>query len=222
MTTPFIRNHQYNLIKKLTGQLQHACSTVADLKVIDAVRQSTVMKIVEAFPDATASQRQLLESVSELKRTEQFQQYLLELEPYVTEFPQLSEQQIKKLFPKVKKLKVPDTAAIDRRFKTYLGWTDIASSRMFIVYELDGRLVGIEGRFTPTNKKSVCFVCNRHEEVALVTAATKKPANAPIDYYKAIGNYMCASSEGCNKNITDTEALETFLRNVTGEAKPQR
>ncbi|MDQ0114853.1 FusB/FusC family EF-G-binding protein [Paenibacillus harenae] len=218
MTTPFIRNHQYNLIKKLVGQLQHACTTIADRKVIEAVRQGTLMKISEAFPEATEQQRQMLESVSAMQRTEQFQAYLHELEAYVESFSQVTDQQMKKLYPKVKKLKAPDLAAIDRRRMTYLGWTDIASNRMYLVSELDGKLVGVEGRFTPTNKKSVCFLCNRHEEVALFTAVTKsKPANAPADYYKAIGNYICASSEACNSNITDTAALERFVRDVVGE-----
>jgi hypothetical protein len=220
MTTPFIRNHQYNLIKKLVGQLQHACNTVADRKVIEAVRQNTLMKINEAFPQATEQQKQMLDSVSAMQRTEQFQAYLQELEPYVESFVQATDQQVKKLFPKVKKLKTPDLAAIDLRKITYLGWTDIASSRMYLVYELGDKLVGVEGRFTPTNKKSVCFVCNRHEEVALFTALTKsKPANASADYYKAIGNYLCASSEACNRNITDTAALERFVRDIVGEDK---
>ncbi|MGO4373349.1 FusB/FusC family EF-G-binding protein [Paenibacillus sp. 2TAB19] len=220
MTTPFIRNHQYNLIKKLVGQLQHACNTVADRKVIEAVRQSTLMKISEAFPQATEQQKQMLDSVSAMQRTEQFQAYLQELEPYVESFVQATDQQVKKLFPKVKKLKTPDLAAIDLRKFTYLGWTDIASSRMYLVYELGDKLVGVEGRFTPTNKKSVCFVCNRHEEVALFTALTKsKPANASADYYKAIGNYLCVNSEACNRNITDKSALERFVRDIVGEHK---
>ncbi|WP_370636339.1 FusB/FusC family EF-G-binding protein [Cohnella sp. CFH 77786] len=114
-------------------------------------------------------------------------------------------------------MKVPDLASLDGRHITYLGWLDIAAGKQFIVYPLDGRLVGIEGRFTPAGKKSMCFVCNRQEEVALFTAITKaRPANASPDYYKAIGNYMCVSSETCNRNITDVAALETFLRNVLG------
>ncbi|WP_337104287.1 FusB/FusC family EF-G-binding protein [Paenibacillus sp. YIM B09110] len=220
MTTPFIRNHQYNLIKKLVGQLQHACNTVADRKVIEAVRQSTLMKINESFPQATEQQKQMLESVAAMQRTEQFQAYLQELVPYVESFVEATDQQIKKLFPKVKKLKTPNMGTIDRSHMTYLGWTDIASSRMYLVYELGGKLVGVEGRFTPTNKKSVCFVCNRHEEVALFTALTKsKPANASADYYKAIGNYLCASSEACNRNISDTAALERFIQGVVGEER---
>ncbi|MGZ9585684.1 FusB/FusC family EF-G-binding protein [Paenibacillus marinisediminis] len=217
MSAPFIRNHQYNLVKKQVGILQHACNTVSDRKVVESVRFSASSKIIEEFPDATELQRQSLEQISALKTDGDFRQYLLSLEPYLAEFAQVTDKQLKKLFPKSKKLKVPDLTAIDYRYVTYLGWTDIATNKLYIVYHLNGQLVGIEGRFTPVNRKSVCFLCNRHEEVALFSAITKsKPANASPDYYKAIGNYMCVNSDACNKNITDIAPLEKFIHAVVG------
>ncbi|MFX3634765.1 MAG: FusB/FusC family EF-G-binding protein [Candidatus Pristimantibacillus sp.] len=218
MVTPFIRNYQYNLIKKQTNLLQNACNTVSDPKVVEAVRLSSLSKIIEAFPEVTELQKQYLERLSTLNRTEDFQLYLHAMVPLMTEFKQLTAAQIKKLFPKVKKLKVPDLSAFDYRYVTYMGWTDIASNRLFIVYELGDQLIGIEGKLTPTNKKSTCFLCNRHEEVALFSAISKsKPANASPDYYKAIGNYMCVNSDICNKNITDVTVLEKFISNLTGK-----
>jgi hypothetical protein len=84
---------------------------------------------------------------------------------------------------------------------------------------LNGQLVGVEGKYSPTNKKSICFLCNRHEEVAFFSAITKsKPANASPDYYKAIGNYLCVNSDICNKNITDVTALEKFIYDVVGRS----
>ncbi|BBH20070.1 elongation factor G-binding protein [Paenibacillus baekrokdamisoli] len=217
MVKPFIRNHQYNLIKKQAVMLQNACNTVSDRKVLESVKYSAQSKIVEAFPDVTELQLQMLEKISTINTAGEFQQYLLSLEPYLTEFVEVTEKQLKKLFPKIKKLKVPDLAAIDYRYVTYLGWTDIATNKLFLVYYLNGQLVGVEGRYTPVNKKSICFLCNRHEEVALFSAITKsKPANASPDYYKAIGNYLCVNSDTCNKNITDVTALEKFIHDVVG------
>lgn len=197
--------------------LQNACNTVSDRKVLESVKYSAQSKIVEAFPDVTELQLQMLEKISTINTAGEFQQYLLSLEPYLTEFVEVTEKQLKKLFPKIKKLKVPDLAAIDYRYVTYLGWTDIATNKLFLVYYLNGQLVGVEGRYTPVNKKSICFLCNRHEEVALFSAITKsKPANASPDYYKAIGNYLCVNSDTCNKNITDVTALEKFIHDVVG------
>ncbi|OAB38415.1 FusB/FusC family EF-G-binding protein [Paenibacillus glacialis] len=215
MFKPFIRNHQYNLIKKQTGLLQHACNTVSDPKVVEAVRYSAQSKIMEALPDANEHQKQTLEKVSTLNTAGEFHHYLSSLEPYMTEFAHVTEKQIKKLFPKIKKLKIPELAEIDSRYVTYLGWIDIATNKLFLVYHLNGQLVGVEGKYTLANKKSFCLLCNRHEEVAFYLVNTKsKPANASPDYYKAIGNYLCVNSETCNKNITDVTALEKFIHDV--------
>ncbi|UHA75146.1 FusB/FusC family EF-G-binding protein [Paenibacillus sp. 481] len=217
MSVPFIRNHQYNVVKKQADILHNACNTVADPKVVESVRLGAHDKIVEAFPDATALQKQALETILALKTAGDFQQYLRSLEPLLAEFTPVTDKQLKKLFPKNKKLKLPDLAAIDYRYVTYHGWTDIATNKLFIVYHLNGQLVGVEGRFTPVNKKVVCFLCNRHTEGALFSAITKsKPANASPDYYKAIGNYMCVNSDACNANITDVAPLEKFIHAVIG------
>lgn len=217
MIQPFIRNHQFNVVKKQTNLLQTACNTVSDPRVVDAVRSSTVAKIIEAFPHATELALQSLTKVSALKKTEEFQHFLHELEPQMTEWTPVTVAQIKKLFPKVKKLKLPDLAAYDYRYMTYMGWTDVAANRMFLLYRQDEQLIGIEGKMTPVQKKGVCFLCNRHAEVALFSAVTKfKPANASPDYYKAIGNYMCVSSEACNSHIADVTALEKFIGVVLG------
>ncbi|UVI33692.1 FusB/FusC family EF-G-binding protein [Paenibacillus spongiae] len=216
MVKPFIRNHQYNFIHKQVGLLKHACNTVSDPRVVEAVRDRTQYKILEAFPEATELEKQRLEPSTTLRADGEFRDYLNALEPYMAEFGEVTGKQLNKLFPKIKKLKTPDLTAIDYRYVTYLGWTDIATNKMFLVYHLNGQAVGVEGRFTPANK-GVCFLCNRHAEVALFSAITKsKPANASPDYYKAIGNYLCVNSDVCNKNITDVTALERFVQEVMG------
>jgi hypothetical protein len=216
MNQPFIRNHQYNFIKKQTGILQQACLT-ADRKVIDTVRGSAEAKILEMFPEAGESQIQELLRISALNTAEDFQEYLHSLETHVTEFPGLTENKIKKLFPKNKKLKIPDLSAIDCRFVTYLSWIDISANKLFLVYPLEGQLIGVEGRFTPANKKGVCCLCSRNKEIALFSAVCKsKPANASPDYYKAVGNYMCLDGGECNKDITDTASLEKLLLDIVG------
>ncbi|MDF2961451.1 MAG: Fibronectin-binding family protein, partial [Paenibacillus sp.] len=123
--------------------------------------------------------------------------------------------QIQKLFPKNKKLKIPDLSAIDNRYVTYLSWADISTNKLFMVYHLNGQFIGVEGKYTPTNKKSFCFLCNRYEDLALFSAISqKRPANSSPDYYKAVGNYLCMNSHECNKNITDITYLEKFIDTV--------
>lgn len=214
MNTPFIRNHHYNLIKKQVGQLQHACNNGADPKVIEAVEFNALSNILEAFPETTKEQKQTIEQFVGMRKTEDFHQYLSSLNPYLEEFSEVSGKQITKLFPKNKKLRTPNLNTIDHRKISYLGWVDIATQKLFIVYHLNGKTVGIQGRYTPANK-GVCFLCNGIGDVALFSAITKsKPANASPDYYKAIGNYLCTDSAKCNERITNVAVLEKFLQEV--------
>ncbi|GAA3407783.1 FusB/FusC family EF-G-binding protein [Paenibacillus hodogayensis] len=214
MHSPFIRNHQYNMIKKQAGLVLYALRTVADRNVIQSVRETAEFTIAELFREP--EQRERVQGISRLEIAEQFEAYLAELKSELLEFPPLTEKQIVKLFPKNKKLKVPDLNLLDRRSLSYLSWTDIATNKMFLVYPLDGQWIGLEGSFTPTHKKSYCFVCNRQEDLSLFSALSKKrPEKASPDYYKTVGNYLCTDHEKCNRNITDLSALEKFIAAVT-------
>lgn len=215
MIEPFIRNHQYNVIKKQAGILQHASKTVTDPNVLEVVKYRSEAKVIEAFSELTDIQIQLLSRISSLNTTEDIQQYVSSLEPYLIEFPEVTEKQIKKLFPKNKKLKIPNLSTINYRSITYIGWLDIAKNKMFIVYNMNGDVVGVEGKYTLTHKKNTCSLCKGYGKVALFSAISKsKPANASPDYYKAFGNYMCIDSDECNKNITDVTYLEKFIQDV--------
>ncbi|MGG4103229.1 FusB/FusC family EF-G-binding protein [Paenibacillus lautus] len=210
MSTPFIRNHQFNVIKKQSEFLLKTLRTVADRKVLETVRYRAVTNVMEAFPSLTEDQKRMLSEISTIERAEDFQKYLNALEPYLEPYPTITLKQIQKLFPKNKKLKVPDLQSIDFRYVTYLGWVDIATNKLFIIYPFEGRFIGIEGRITPTNKKGYCLFCNRHQELALFSVKTK-PAVASPDNLSFIGQYVCLDSQACNHSITDTGALEKFL-----------
>lgn len=217
MCEPFIRNHHYNFIKNQANSVLYALRTVGDPKILESVRFSAQTKVAELFPDVTDERKKILESISDLKTAEDFHQYLQSLEPYLTEFPQITETQIRKLFPKNKKLKLPDLAQIDFRYVSYLSWIDISTNKMFIVYHMNGQFVGVEGRYTATNKKSYCFACNKIEELVLFSAVSKKrPAHASPDYYNSVGNYLCMNGHECNANMTDVSSLEKFIDSVLG------
>ncbi|MFC5406022.1 FusB/FusC family EF-G-binding protein [Cohnella soli] len=210
-----IANHQFNYIKQQADHLLHAVRTVADRQVLASTRSGAEANVLSLFPELQGDERERLILISRLERAEDFKHYLDDLERYRTEFPPISKGEILKLFPKSKKLAIPDLARIDWKTLTYLSWLDVAANRTYIVYPLDGRFVGIEGRMTPANKKSYCFACNGFEEIGLFTAVSKKkPANASPDYYKALGQYLCLHGHDCNKNMTDTTSLEKFIREL--------
>ncbi|WP_027086941.1 FusB/FusC family EF-G-binding protein [Cohnella panacarvi] len=216
MNEPFIRNHQYNCIRDQAESVLRALRTVSDPMIVESVRSGAQAKVAALFTGLTDYRKALLESIAVMKTADDIRSYLQALEPYRVAFPWISEQQIRKLFPKNKKLKLPDFAQIDLRRVTYLSWIDIQTNKMYIVYEAGGQFVGVEGRYTESNKKSYCFACNRYEELVFFSAISKnRPANASSDDYRSVGNYICLNGHDCNNNITDVSALEKFIVSVT-------
>lgn len=211
MNTPFIRNHQFNLIKKQTKFVLHTLRTVADRRVLETVRYSAVTNMIGVFAALTEPQKQIMEQVTTFETADDFHNYIAELESYLEPYPAITQQQIQKLFPKSKKLKIPDLGLLDFRYMTYLSWVDIASNRLFIIYPHEGHFIGIEGRITPTHRKGYCLFCNRHQELAYFYVKTK---NASPDNISAVGQYVCLDNHVCNQSITDTASLEKFILSV--------
>ncbi|WP_310550627.1 FusB/FusC family EF-G-binding protein [Paenibacillus glufosinatiresistens] len=213
MSMTFIRNHQMNVIQKQADFVLKTLRSVADRGVIETVRHSAAASIFEQFPDLTEERREMLGRLTSLQTAEEFQEYLSGLEPYREPMPPITTKQLQKLFPKHKKLKLPDLEAVDFRELTYLSWTDIATNRLFIVYPLEEQYIGMEGRLTPVNKKGYCVFCNRNHELAFFSVHTRAVHASP-DHFSIFGHYICLDNKECNRSITGTEALEKFIRTV--------
>ncbi|MGQ8871169.1 FusB/FusC family EF-G-binding protein [Paenibacillus sp. TSA_86.1] len=208
MNTPFIHNHQYNFIYKQAEFLLKTLRSVVDPKVLDTVRYTVSTNAVGIFDHLTSEQKQLLEQLSMYNTPHDVQQYLNQLEAYLIPYPQVTAKQIQKLFPKAKKLKLPDLESIDYAHTTYLRWIDIATSRLFIVYPHEGKFLGIEGRLAATNKKGYCMFCHRHQELGFYNVKTKAQS---ADNFASMGQYVCMDDKACNESITDISMLERFL-----------
>lgn len=210
MTEKFIKNEQFNFIKKQIAFIKDSMKKNIPQNVLASVIDLANAKILDLFPNASLEQQEML-NLSSLKTDKEYEQYIEHLSDYLLPFPTITEQQLKKMFPKHKKLKLPDLSMIDHSQLTYLSWNDLRSNKKFIVYELDGEMVGIECEFAPTSKKNLCSFCNSFGEVAYFSTVTKaKKSNNP-DYYKAIGNLICAESSECNKKTTNVDYITTFL-----------
>ncbi|QCJ45092.1 elongation factor G-binding protein [Bacillus sp. S3] len=210
MDEKFIKNEQFNFIKRQVDLIKDSYKKNTDPSVIKAVRELANAQILELFPHAAGEQAERLD-LSKWKTDAEFDQYLQALAKCLIPFPTLTEQQVKKMFPKAKKLKVPNLLAFDFEKMTYLSWSDISTNKKFIIYELNKNLMGIECKYSILNKDNICSFCNRFGKVAFITTITKaKKSNNP-DYYKAIGNYICLDSAECNKKITSVAYLTEFL-----------
>jgi hypothetical protein len=215
MTEKFIKNEQLNFIKKQIALIKDSMKKNVPPNVLTAVIDLANAKIMDLFPNGSSEQHAMLD-LSKLKTDHEYERYIGQLSEFVLPFPNITEQQLKKMFPKQKKLKLPDLSNIDHSRLTYLSWNDLRSNKKFIVYELDGKMAGIECEFTPTSKKNLCSICNCFGEVVYFSTVTKAKKAKNPDYYKAIGNLICADSSECNKKITDVEYLNTFLKESLG------
>lgn len=216
MTEKFMKNEQLNFIKRQIAIIKDSIKKNVSSNVLTATIDLANAKILELFPTASAEQQEMLD-LSKLKSDDEYEQYIKHLSSFVLPFPKLTDQQLKKMFPKNKKLKLPDLVTIDHSKLTYLSWNDIGTNKKFVVYELEGEMVGIECRLAPISKKNMCSICNSFGEVAYFSTVTKAKKSKNPDYYKSIGNIICVDSAECNSTITSVEYLEAFLKDSLGK-----
>lgn len=215
MTEKFIKNEHLNFIKKQVLLIKDSSKKNLPSSVFTSLKDLSNAKILDLIPNVSLDQQKILD-LSQLKTDGEYQQYIQHLTEFLLPFPEITEQQLKKMFPKSKKLKLPDLSKIELTQLTYLSWNDLRSNRKYIIYELDGELVGIECKVSPNPKTNICSLCKCAGEVSYFSAVTKaKKSNNP-DYFRSIGNLICKDSSECNKKITNTLYLENIIRETLG------
>ncbi|TFE02076.1 FusB/FusC family EF-G-binding protein [Jeotgalibacillus salarius] len=207
----FISNEQFNVIKSQIIGMQKQAVVTSDEGVKTAVKEAAEAKVHDVFQDLTPDQETLISGIAELETEEERTKFLMNLTPYRKTFPEVSPADLRGLFPKVKKLFIPDLERFDFRALTYLGWKDISQSRQYFVYFKNGELKGIQGRYVISARKGICGVCNRYGDVAL-TSIQNKPRES--EELKSYGQYICYDSKECNQAIQDSARLEAFLDQV--------
>jgi hypothetical protein len=208
---PFIRNDQYNFINYQIQVLINGYSTVNDPGVLVALKSLVRDKVFNLFDVLNAEQERLLEPVVNIKDSEQGQNYLTELREFVIPFQSVNETTLKKLFPKVKKLKIPRLNELDFKELSYLGWNDYGQESKYIVAQDDGKLKGFKGTFKNSSKKGICTICNTFGDVGMYVSESKKSSNGT---YVKKGNYICQDSMECNGKLRDLVKLNEFIERV--------
>lgn len=211
---PFLRSDQFNFIKRQAKTLINGHSSVNDMAVLNALKSLAIDKVLNLSDDFTEEQKQLLNPIVEIKDTDQAEKFFLQLEPFVIPFNEVTENTVKKLFPKAKKLKAPAMKDINLKEISYLGWDDIGSNRRYIIANYKQKLTGLQGTFRPINSKGICTVCHKIEEIGMFMTKTK---GAVQGTYTNRGNYICQDSQKCNQNITSLDKLEDFIQLVSGK-----
>ena len=212
----FIKKHEYNYIKRCLNDLNNTFRGCVDITIIEANKVYIQEKTLRLFTNLSEEEQSLLD-INKIKDHLQIDTYLSELNEYVYGMPPITNAQINRLFKKEKKFKFPDLNAQDSK-NVYLGWIDDSIKKLFVVYNMDGKLIGMACR-TPnysSNNTHVCTLCNhvgKENEVAFVSPICKT-TNSGEGNYKSIGFNICLDSAKCNERILSVENLEKLLRDV--------
>ncbi|MFN3364947.1 MAG: FusB/FusC family EF-G-binding protein [Exiguobacterium mexicanum] len=216
MQERFIENHQFNFIREQVETIRDSRKKSLPSSVLQAVIDLANAKIAFLFPEATPARLAMLD-VSKLQTDEAYDRFIDELRPHVRSFPQVSVQQVKKMFPKQKKLRLPDRDDLNVNRISYMSWNDLRSNRKYILCEKNHQLIGIECKASANTKRNICAFCNQLAEVSYCVTITKAKQAKNPDYYKAIGTYICTDSASCNENMTNLDALMTFVETALKE-----
>ncbi|MCY6354226.1 FusB/FusC family EF-G-binding protein [Clostridium sp. ZS2-4] len=211
----YIKKHEYNYIKKCLKDLNNTFRNCVDINIIEATKAYLYEKILRLFTNLSEEEKELLD-ISKINDPLQIDNYLSALNEYVYGMPEITNAQISKLFKKEKKLKLPTPNAQDSK-NVYLGWIDESIRKLFVVYNMNDKLIGMACRIQNYNSNSthICALCNhvgQQNEVAFVSPICK--TGNTKDGYRSIGFDICLDSAKCNERIVSVEKLEKILKDV--------
>jgi hypothetical protein len=206
-----LTSSQYHFILRqarsvMNGHINSADEDVLAAVVLMAIERSE--RLTEAVPDELKRTIRLMDSVRNREDYDEFRERLL---LYVRPMVEVTDRDIKKLFPKVKNLRMPKFAEAVRKELTYLGWNDPGTNRKYFVFEEGDGLTGLYGQFRPSGKKGVCSICNGIDETGLFLTETRHVGG---ETYTKRGNYICTDSMACNRRLDDRERFDQFIKTV--------
>lgn len=212
----FIKKHEYNYILKCLSDLNNTLRNCVDANIVETNKLYIQGKILSLFQSLEEEEKALLD-ISKITDPLHIDKYLADLNEYVSGMPSITNSQITKLFKKEKKLKLPTEEALKSR-KVYLSWIDEATKKLFVVYNMNNKFIGMTCKLSNfnSNTTNICALCNHigvENEVATVSSICKT-SNPSEDSYKSIGFHICLDSEKCNERIVSTEKLEKLLKEV--------
>ncbi|AQY50964.1 hypothetical protein UE46_07860 [Listeria weihenstephanensis] len=208
----FITNANYHFILKQAANAFYGAQNTNDEGVKNALRFSCIDKANGVFDILDSEQEKLIAEIFHIHSEEELAEFDQKLQPYLLPFPLVDDAVVKKLFPKVKKLKAPHLEKEDMERLVFLGWNDTGAQKKFIIAPHKGQLTGVQGNFTPSSKKGICAFCHQDERVGLFKADIKARGNT--DNFRAIGQYVCADSLTCSANTKSTARLDAFIEEL--------
>ncbi len=184
----FMTVEQYQIVKKQAKKILNAYTTSKDQNVLQAIQALVQEEISEKLIFQDIEEQLVLQPIFTIQTKEQLELFLNTIKQNVEPFKVPTDNQVKKLFPKDKKVKLPNLDGIDLKEISYLSWVDTGTNRKYIVYYDEGALKGVRGVFSHSEKIGICTVCNQHAKVGLLLVS--KNGTAAWHLYKKRKLYM--------------------------------
>ena len=170
---PFIKKEDFNFIKKCITDLHGTLRNCTDPNIIETNKAYINEKILSRFSELSNEEKELID-INKITDPLHIDKYLEDLNEYVYGMTAIKSNAITKLFRKEKKLKIPNLD-FESSKKVYLGWIDEGSRKLFIAYNLNGKLTGMACKIPSYNSSNnhICTLCNHignDTEVAFVSA----------------------------------------------------
>lgn len=207
----FMNVEQYQFVKKQSKKILSAYTSSKDQNVIQAIQALAQEEINDKLNFSDVEQQLLLQPIFDLRTKEQMENFIVDIKQYVEPFKRPTENELKKLFPKDKKLRIPNLDEIDWKEITYLSWVDSGTNRKYIVYREGEKLKGLRGVFSNVEKVGICTVCNRQAKVGMLMTSK---SGTILGTYTKRGNYICEDSLACNEALTDISKLNNFVETL--------
>ncbi|AYC30470.1 FusB/FusC family EF-G-binding protein [Paenisporosarcina cavernae] len=207
----FLSSDQFHFLTDQVKILVNASGVSKDKNVLAALLSVREESVRNLLPDLSEEQQDMLNSIQHVTDKQSGEQFLAKLQPFVIPFPALTDEKIRKLFPKLKKVSIPNLTEIDWRLQTFLGWNDKGSDKKCLIFWQNEKHLPTYGTFEVSKKDGICAICHKHDKLGLFTAAVKGNANGA---YTKRGNYICQDSLKCSQQVIDSERMTDFIEIV--------
>lgn len=206
MSEQFLSVGQFHKIQHMLQKFLNAKKATNDKDTLQAVQGIIEDEVKETMTDLHSIDN-ILQELFHVNDATSAELFLMQLKQHVSPFPTPEMAEIKKLFKKEKKLKLPTLESTDFKETMYLSWEDLGTNKQYIVIHAHNEFEALSGVVDAKHIKGVCAFCRRHATTRLFT--TKKKGSG--DLFVKNSQYICIDSDQCNQNLTEIEVIEEWV-----------
>ncbi|MTD29822.1 FusB/FusC family EF-G-binding protein [Planomicrobium sp. YIM 101495] len=207
----FIRNDQFNVIRKQALRIVASHKASTDQDVVDTIRILAFERVLDAFDYLNQKQKWLLDPLVDIESKADLERFLTHVKSYVLPFGGLAAPVLGSYFPKAKKMKTPSMQRVDARDYSYVGWNDPGAAMKYLILPNDGEWIGVSGSFRQSTRKGMCSLCQTESEVGLFLYRRRKGQDGT---FIKNGHLICVDSDACNQNIMALGKIDALIQQL--------